>query len=178
MRRLTSVLLTALVLINLFGFYTLFILKQADIKEEMAEKISHSFSTEHCETLSFDKEVFAKLLFNDNGKEFRYNGRLYDVVNIKKSGARVLVVVEYDAKETALVETFGSLFSQQEDKDQSSSPVKTMLSHFQQDYVVHYLSFISVNNSSLKGYCTVNQSYPLSSFAADALAPPPKFFLV
>jgi hypothetical protein len=178
MRRLTSVLLTALVLVNLFGFYGIFILKQADIKADMAEKISHPVSTEHCETLSFDKAVFAKLLFNDNGKEFRYNGRLYDVVNIKSSGNLVKVMVEYDASETALVETFGSLFGQQQDKDQSSSPVKIIISHFQQDYIICYFSLSSLNNSSITGYCRVNRSYPVSCFVADALAPPPKFFLV
>jgi len=178
MRRIASVLLTALVLINLFGFYTLFLLKQVDIKEEMAEKISHALSTEHCETLNFDKAEFSELLFNDNGKEFTYNGRLYDVVSIKNSGSRVLVMVEFDANETALVETFGSLFSQQRDKDQSSSPVKIIISHFQQDYIVNHISAVSLNNSLLTGYCPVNQCYPPSSFVADKLAPPPQFFLV
>jgi hypothetical protein len=178
MRLLTSLLLTALILVNLFGFYSLFIFRQADIKEEMAEKISNASSTEHSETLTFDKADFAKLLFNDNGKEFRYNGRLYDVVNIKNSGNQVTVVVEYDANETALLETFGSLFSQQQDRDQSSSPVKTMLGHFQQDYIVNHLVILTLNNSLLTGYSPVNQSYPPASFVADALAPPPKFLLV
>jgi hypothetical protein len=178
MQRLTSLLLTALVLINLFGFYTLFILKQVDVKEEMAEKISHAFSTEHCETLSFDKSEYAALLFNDNGKEFRYNGRLYDVVNIKNSGNRVIVMVEYDASETALVDAFGSFVSQQQDKDQSSSPVKNIISHFQQDYIVNHAAVITFNNSLPIGFNRINQSYPPSSFVADKLAPPPQFFLV
>ena len=178
MRALTSFLLTTLILVNLFGFYTIFILKQVEVKEEMAERIITKISAEHQETFSFDKAEFAKILFNDNGKEFRYNGRLYDVVSINKSGGEVKITVEYDASETALIEVFGSLFSQQQDKDQSSSPVKTIISHFQQDYIVNRLNIPVLNNSILTDYSSVNQSYPPSSFVADKLAPPPQFFLV
>jgi len=178
MRRITSVLLTALVLVNLFGFYSLFLFKQADIRQEMSEKINGSLSNGHSETLNFDQAEFAKLVFTDNGKEFNYSGRLYDVVGIKHEGNRIAVMVEYDANETSLVETFGSLFSQQQDKDQSSSPVKIILSHFQQDYIVSHSGIAAINISSIKGFTTVSQSYPTSSFVADQLAPPPKFLLV
>jgi hypothetical protein len=87
-------------------------------------------------------------------------------------------MVEYDANETALLDSFGSFFSQQQDKDQNSSPVKIIISHFQQDYIVNHLVILTLNNSLLTGYSPVNQSYPPASFVADALAPPPKFLLV
>jgi hypothetical protein len=178
MRRLTSVLLTVLVLLNLFGFYALFLLKQADIKEEVAEKIRRTISTEHCETLSFDKSEFAALIFNDNGSEFNYNGRLYDVVSVKNSGNRILVAVEYDANETALVETFGSLFSLQQDKEGTSSPVKIIISHFQQDYIIQYAGIAEFAHSLHTNCFGVNQSFPLSFYPADKPEQPPQFFLV
>lgn len=178
MRALTSFILTTLILVNLFGFYAIFVFKQADIKHEMAEQINSRNATENRQILHFDKAEFAGLLFNDGGSEFRYNGRLYDVVSIHHSAGNVTVVVEYDAGETALVDNFGSLFSQQQDKDQSSSPVKNIISHFQQDYVITHVRILSLNNASVTGYNSVNQSYPVSCFIADKLAPPPQFFLV
>ena len=162
----------------MFGFYGLFVLKQADIKQGMTLNINGASSTEKSETLSFDKAEFAKLVFTDGGKEFSYEGRLYDVVEIKNSGSRVTVVVEYDAKETDLVETFASLFSQQQGKDQNSSPVKNIISHFQQDYVITNSQTLSADSNSASAHCCVNPSYPPSSFVADQLAPPPQFFLV
>ena len=178
MRIAYAILLTALILINLFGFYTLFIFRQAEIKTEMSEIIGQRGSTGHTETLTFDKAAFAQLSFNDNGKEFRYDGKLYDVVSIQHTGSHVNIIVEYDLKETALVDAFGAILGQQQDKDQSSSPLKTIISHFQQDYVASYDYFNTFVSTITTGYNLINRSHPSSSFVADNLTPPPQFFLV
>jgi hypothetical protein len=178
MRTLTSFLLTALICINLFGFYAMFIVRQTEVKEEMSESVNMPTSTNQREVISFTKTEFSQLYFNDDGKEFRLNGRLYDVVSIEKSGNKVNITVEYDSKETDLVEAFGGLFSQQQGKDQNSSPLKTVISHFQQDYITLYNRIYSFNKLSFIGRCMVNNSYPSSSFVADNLTPPPQFFLV
>lgn len=178
MRTIRLVLLTALILVNLFGFYVVFIFKEADIKQAMAFNISNNLLTENTETLNFDNVAFSKLVFTDNGKEFSYNGRLFDVIEIKNSGSRVAVVVEYDAKETDLVETFASLFGQQQNQNQGSSPVKNFITHFQQDFVIAETKAVFANNNSFSACYGTNQIYPLSSFVADKLAPPPQFFLI
>ena len=178
MRAVKAFLLTALICINLFGFYGIFMVRQAEIKEEMSESVSMATSSNHRETLKFSKAEFSQLSFNDNGNEFRLNGRLYDVVSVEKSGGIVAVTVEYDSKETALMDAFGGILSQLQDKDQSSSPLKTVISHFQQDYVSTSKVLSSFDNIACIGYCNVNRSYPFSSFVADNLTPPPQFFLV
>jgi hypothetical protein len=99
-------------------------------------------------------------------------------VNIENTGNSVKITVEYDSKETQLVQAFGNLFSQQQGKDQTSSPLKNIISHFQQDYIPLYSQNCSVSNLSLIGECVVNNSYPTSSFADGKLTPPPQFFLV
>ena len=178
MRTVTAFLLTALICINLFGFYAMFLVRQAEVKEEMSEAISHTSASSHYEVLTFNNAEFAQLSFNDNGNEFRLNGRLYDVVSIEKSGGTVAVTVEYDSKETALMDAFGGILSQQQDKDQSSSPLKTVISHFQQDYVAtQSLSFVHVNASGI-GYYESNQSKLATAFEANKLTPPPQLFLV
>jgi hypothetical protein len=177
MRAASAFLLTALVCINLFGFYTMFIIRQAEVKEEMSDKL-RAGSLGHHEVLTFSKAEFAQLAFNDNGKELHINGSLYDIVSIENAGSSVVVTVEYDSKETQLVQSFGSLFGQQQGKDQTSSPIKTIFSHFQQDYVPLYAQPYSLNSLSLIGDYMANNAYPTSSFIGGNLTPPPQFFLV
>jgi len=177
MRLLAGIFLIGLVLVNLSGFYIAFVLKQADIRQEMAANITRT-SNEHRQTLKFDNSEFSKLLFNDDGKEFTLDGKLYDVVSIEHAGNHVNVVVEYDSKETNLVEIFDSVFNGQQNNDQNSAPVKSIISHIQQDYVVSLQAFklTSIGNDAV---ChLLNASYPISSFVGDKLAPPPKHFLV
>jgi len=170
-------LLTALICVNLFGFYAMFLFKQAEIKTEMSERVSMA-SGSRSEVLTFSKAEFNQLAFSDNNKELRLNGRLYDIVSIEAAGNHVNITVEYDSKETELVETFGNLLSGQQEKDQSSSPLKTIISHFQQDYIAVYERTYPFENTSVVKLCVVNNAYPSSSFVADNLTPPPQFFLV
>ena len=177
MRLLTGIFLTGLVLLNLSGFYIAFVFEQADIRQEMAANITHT-SNEHRQTLKFDNKDFSKLLFNDDGKELALDGKLYDVVSIEHVGNLVKIIVEYDSTETNLVGIFDSVFSGQQNNSRNSSPVKNIISHFQQNYVVSHQVFkvASINNAAI--HQLVNPSHPLSCFVAFKLAPPPKLFLV
>jgi hypothetical protein len=177
MRQVKAFLLTVLICVNLFGFYAMFLFKQAEIKTEMSERVSMLFGNQS-EVLTFSKAEFNQLVFSDNNKELRLYDRLYDIVSIESNGSQVSVTVEYDSKETELVETFGNLLSGQQDKDQNSSPLKTIISHFQQDYITVYERVYAFDNLSVVKRCVVNNAYPSSSFVADNLTPPPQFFLV
>ncbi len=136
MRTLYAFLLTGLVIVNLFGFYTLFILKQADIKHEVVEKISHGFSSDHRQVLNFDNEEFSKLQFNDNRSEFSFDGKLYDVVSIEHSGSHTNITVEYDSDETDLVDGFVALFNGRSDSG-NGVPFKDVLQLLQKEFVPH-----------------------------------------
>ena len=178
MRTVTAFLLTTLILINLFGFYAIFMVKQTEIKSEMRESVSKSKSSGTRETLSFHKNEFDKLPFDDNGKELHYEGKLYDVVTIEKNDSEVNVTVEYDVKETTLIDTLMGELNQQQDKDQTSSPLKAFLSHFQQDYIANQHYTHLPKSDKITSYCVVNSSYPSSTFMTDNLTPPPQFILV
>lgn len=177
MRLLSGILLTVLILVNLFGFYALFICRRADIKKEMAEKIAGNSSTPDQQVLSFEKEAFSKLPFDDNGKEFQFEGKLYDVVSVERSGKQVKVTVEYDSEETDLVTLFTTAWNQQ-DKDQTPSPIKTIISHFQQDYVLGQQSAQAIYKAAATALNNPCKHYPVSSFSPRNLTPPPQFFLV
>ena len=130
------------------------------------------------ETLSFSKSDFSQLAFTDNGKELQLDGKLYDIVSIKYNSDKVCVTLEYDSKETGLIEGFSGSFGQQQEKEQNSSPLKNILSHFQQDYVAAHIPALHSDNTLLQGYYMLHRIFPTSSFVANTLAPPPQFCLL
>ena len=177
MQKATAYLLTALILLNLFGGYTAFILEQGAIKTEMQLSTMQTQTANLREILSFSKSAFSQLAFTDNGKELQLDGKLYDVVSISHNGDKVYVTLEYDSKETRLIEGFSGSFGQQQEKEQNSSPLKNILSHFQQDYVAANTPVLNSGNTTLQGYNILNRMFPCSSFVANTLAPPPQFFI-
>lgn len=176
MKSLIAILLTVLIFLNLFGFYTLFLFQRADLRKEMAERISQRPATEPLGCFTFEKQEFEKLPFGNNGKEIQINGSLYDVVKIASSGNTVKVFVEADTGETDLVETFGSVFSQQQEKGATSSPVKIIISHFQQDYVLNNQDALMSDSNAVISYLFLNKFFLPQSFVADKFVPPPQVF--
>jgi len=144
----------------------------------MSECVNNAKATNERESLSYNKSEFARLTFDDNGKELRMNGKLYDVVSIKAEGGQTIVTIEFDAKETALVGAFADLLNQQQDKASNSSPLKTIVSHYQQDYINNTGALVCFYQAFSKTYQISKQTYPSTSFVADNLTPPPQFFLV
>ena len=144
----------------------------------MSEGINRANSTNFREILVFNKAAFSLLTFNDNGKELLLDGKLYDVVGIDKAGDQTHVTVEYDAKETGLVAAFTDIVSQQQDKAQNSSPLKTIISHFQQDYVNSGMPGFAFFHPYVSVFSVSDNINHATSFVANNLTPPPQFFLV
>ena len=130
------------------------------------------------EALYFSSSAFSQLAFNDNGQEMQLNGKLYDVIGVTQRGNQFCVTVQYDTRETALIERFSNSFGQQQDKEQNSSPLKNILSHFQQDYVATTAIGIKSQSALLQGAFAIHRISVASLFVANTLAPPPKFFMV
>ncbi len=176
MRLATSLFLTSLILLNLFGFYAVFMVQQQEIREEMSEAVKVKRAADS-QVFHLTLTQLARLNWTVAGKEFTMNGHLYDVIGLKQSGNRIELTAASDACETELVSNFLSLFSQQQEKDQSSSPLKTFISHFQQDYVTASQRFFHLAPTEVRSGFMIKQVYPCPSFIADNLTPPPQFFL-
>jgi len=144
----------------------------------MSESINRANSTNFRQTLVFSRAAFSSLTFNDNGKELLLEGKLYDVVSINKTDGQTQVTVEYDAKETGLMAAFTDIIGQQQDRTQNSSPLKTIISHFQQDYVTSGALGFGFYNACLHVFPISDNTNQATSFVANNLTPPPQFFLV
>jgi len=170
-------MLISLVIVNLFGFYSIFFIRQTSIRNEISADISKGPVTQ-LQHFRFTQNQFAHLNWTLAGKEFYLNGHLYDVAGIERTNGAVEVTVEYDASETELVDNFLSLFSSEHDKDMNSSPLKTIISHFQQDYVTSFQEFLLFAQPVKPVLPAADHNLPPTLFVADKTSPPPQFFLV
>lgn len=177
MRSLLPLMLISLVIVNLFGFYSFFIIRQVSIRNEISENIAQE-PVMRLQHFTFTQSQFDHLNWTVAGKEFNLDGHLYDIAGIQRTNGAVEVTVEYDASETELVDNFLSLFSSGHDKDMNSSPLKTIISHFQQDYITALQQFQLFALPLNHAMWISNQKLPSSLFAADKTSPPPQFFLV
>ena len=82
MRKPVSLLLVLILFINLFGFYFAFVVKQADIRQEMLGQIKEMPKVD-CKYLSFSKADFQQIVWKQTGKELLFNGKMYDVAYIE-----------------------------------------------------------------------------------------------
>lgn len=129
----------------------------------------------HHQILSLSKVEFEKIVWLDDEKEMRFNGKLYDVSRIETSNTDVKLFVEEDSMETKLVDDFVAMFTSQNDKPSNSSPIKNLLQHFMQEFTFNTPSTISPASLSLISF--TEEEFLFSSFITIGQSPPPdKFF--
>jgi hypothetical protein len=169
MRTITSISLLFLLLLNLFGFYTAFLINQTTIKKGMAEWIDKKEAKHPFLILS--KQEFENINWITDGEEFRLHGNLYDVSSIEFVKDQVKLFVEEDLMETNLVAEFISIFNTQTENNQSNFPVKLLLEHFLQEFTMQEVAFnFQLPSTSTTVY---EKEFSFSSFIAHQQSPPP-----
>lgn len=174
MRSFLSISLVTLLLLNLFGFYFIFMIRQDDIRKEMSELVKQERS-QNVQFISFSKYDFDKIVWEQQGKEIRFKGRLYDVTGIEISPNEIKLYVEEDARETDLISDFVSVISSQTEKDQTNSPAKLLLEHFLKEFTVGQTSYIY--DPVVSFILFINKDFHFTSFISDQQFPPPDWHL-
>jgi hypothetical protein len=117
MKNTFAVLFLTIMLYNIVGNYSLFLLERIKIKQEVKQRIKREIPQEELTVLTFDKQSYKKIDWVERN-EFRYNGSLYDVVNNQiDSDGNVSIYVINDEKEKELY----ALFEQQVDENDSDT---------------------------------------------------------
>ena len=83
--------------------------------------------------LIFSRKAYAKLNWTRSGKEFRYHGRMYDVVSVKTSDEKIRVTCFFDKEETGLRDKLEAFFSFGQEKD---NPLHRAVKTLSQKYVL------------------------------------------
>jgi hypothetical protein len=111
-RKIFSIVFSALVLFNLFGYYFVFICNQIEVKSEMKGKIMDGSLTARYEEITIlnpatnpDFKVLEK-------GEIQYCGKLYDVISSTVSGNSVVFRCINDTKEELILVRYNNYSSQ------------------------------------------------------------------
>ena len=170
MRKFLSISLFALLLLNLFGFYIAFVIKQGDVQKEMEALTNAPVHTAPA-FISFSKNDFANIIWLRDKKEFRFNGKLYDVSRIEILKDEVKLFVIDDLAETKLIDEFVSLFHQQNEKNKTNSPLQFLLEHFLQEFTTGQITVLYHPAVSFTSF--FEKDFHFSSFILNQQSPPP-----
>lgn len=124
MRRLIPILLITAVLIEIAGFYGMYVIKQFFIKEA-AEETMHSKEGIAAELrfafkLKNNQPEEASFRWTDND-EFTYEGMMFDVSQKEIKGDSVILHCINDTDELSLIEQFKNLFNSKPDNKSSEN---------------------------------------------------------
>jgi hypothetical protein len=101
-RKLLSILFLGVFLFNIIGYYPVYLLRQSDIRNEVAKFFEQNFSKGELVVLSFDAAESRSLIWTDKN-EFRYKGEMFDVMMKKTdSDGRLYFYCYSDQKEKKL----------------------------------------------------------------------------
>lgn len=103
MRKIVSIIFVGLFLLNSFGYYFIFTLNQRIIKDEMRTLIRKGFFREHYEQLAISTPSANPDFKWCGDREFRYNGKMYDLISMDITGTSVIFNCINDTKEDQII---------------------------------------------------------------------------
>jgi hypothetical protein len=101
-KQITYISILSLLLLQIVGNFSLFKLKQWDIRREMELIIKENLLNERVQMITISDDNKTQLKWERAGKEFWFEGNLYDVVRSEIKGKFTVYYCLNDAKETDL----------------------------------------------------------------------------
>jgi hypothetical protein len=115
------------------GYRIVYSIVMHDAKEDAAFAMKHhgTFSS-----IILTAKEYSKLSWTEKGKEFNYNGQLYDMVSVEKSGDSYTLKVYEDKNETHWAKAMNDFvkFIFPSDQNQKQDPAEGFISAFQKEY--------------------------------------------
>jgi len=99
-RKYTSLLLVALLLVHLAGFYVYFVVRLGDLRMSMREKIA-LLPAEQLEIVRVPASSFRMHWLEE--RELKWQGKMYDIARVEKAGNEILVYAVHDKDEDGLL---------------------------------------------------------------------------
>lgn len=134
------------------------------MKVRIEEMLRMESNEEFLDQFVFSKSEFQQLQFEDNGHEFELNGKMYDIVKIKKSKDTKIIYCISDEKESG-IKDFAKKNNTQKEKRLKNTISKIYLSQpflVFPGYPIRYKHYISRFGENIK------------SLSYEVLKPPPR----
>ena len=175
--KIVALLISVLFLYNSLGYLFLYFPASHLIKHFVHKAIKEKkIKPEDLSILAFKlsdlKDNKYDLIWKKPGKEFRFNGKMYDIEDKVVSGDSVYYTVYYDHKENILEELF-SLQQTDNKKDKSQSSVQRVLlvGLYYEQLKCSFIDLQDINTSNL----LLNKNEAVfHNFISDVPTPPPR----
>jgi hypothetical protein len=174
LQRIIAILILLVLLTGLGGYFVVFKVEQFALRREMKERIKSSVPDTELQHFAFSKHNASRLDWERKAKEFRLNGKMYDVVRTEVKGDTVHFFCVRDDKETKLFAGLDQLLKTQTTAGKSGKIAGGLLKVF------FSFNSLPVCGYTLPSYCFEDvRTFSLfilstSTSVAEVYAPPPE----
>lgn len=175
MKKILSIFLLSVFLFDLFGYFPLFKIAQYKIQKEVKKLLKGSIPENEQVVITVLSKKINNLDWEKEGKEFRYNGTMYDVIKTETKGKFVYYHCINDKQETQLFVHLEDLVNQQMNNDKSpiGKTAKNIAKMFSAFKYIHSSGFIFTPN-----YSYISKNFFYSTFFhpvfLEVFIPPPE----
>ena len=163
-----------ILLLNITGYYPIFKWEQFRVRKEIKRRIKESVPGNELQVITFSKKNHT-VNWVRNGQEFRYKGKMYDVVRITTKGDSIHYFCISDTKETSLFTQLDELVKMQmsHPSDSAQHTARNLLKIF---LSLNYLPSQPIDISEEKVWEQNEFAYyfPYSEAFSDNTTPPPR----
>lgn len=178
MKKALSIFLLTVFLFDLFGYLPLFKYAQHKIQKEIKGLLKKSVPESELYVIAIPVEKVNDLDWKREGKEFRHNETMYDIVRYEKKGEIMHYHCVNDTQETQLFVHLEELVDRQMDNDKS--PVGKTAKRIAKMFCA--LKYIPADNSLIspainKSSISFHYSFPCTPVFLEVSTPPPNHFV-
>lgn len=167
MKLITAVFFFATLLTATFGACVSFAVQRHKVRLEVRKAIKEE-KKKSTTLFEFTTQEFASIQLFDGGKEFKLQGKMYDIVKLERQGNRVLVYAFFDHQETSLLDKFIRFF---DDQDSGSKQQNRTVNFFMPEYVNE--PFVCEIYLNFNGFRIRPTACALQHVALSMQSPPP-----
>jgi hypothetical protein len=178
-QRFIYILITLVLVIKIAGFYPLFKIKQWDIRENIEMMIEKHIFNEPLIQISIPSKNVNSLKWEREGKEFWYEGNLYDIVRSEIEGGMTHFYCINDTHETKLNHDFQAFINRESNTSNDSDMSVT---DFLKKIVKTYYPSSFKSNEDVKWVVLPNKSLDFISYFdfykstyLQSIEPPPEW---
>lgn len=152
-------------LFNIGGYYLWFSYVKNNIQKEIRREIRQGLSEKDLTLISMPVNDESGICWIKPGKEFTFNGKMYDVVKITINNNRKFYYCIDDVKEKNLIAGFSKI-------PESNQKARKLLASFHYVYVIQPESFFHIIETANLNYYM--KSFDTASTVKEVTIPPPK----
>lgn len=151
MKKLIAVISIILMLLNLFGYNTLFQLEKSHIQHAWKQKLKIGVPTDELHHFKFSEKEWNNLNWTKPNREFKIENQYYDVVYKHFTSGSYLIKAVSDDQETALFQNLAELVLQSwNDTPTHKSPSKIWKLNISEQYLNSKAEFSLITNNEIK----------------------------